>query len=322
MLPDLPFLPSYLLEILIDSVVLVSIGIVVASIAAESGLLQRMGSVAAPLCRVSGLSEPAMVSVMTMFVNATAGKAMFAGLYRKGEIGREEVIPSLVMGTFPVVLGESILRVHLPTAVLLMGPVVGGLHVLLNLFATLVQVTAAVIYTRVFLRKGGGGSKMASSALERPSPLRLDRNTLANGIRRAANDIRRIVPVTVIAILLFSFLAGIGAVEALRYLFDPLLGLIGLPGESSAALVAQFIRSYAGYAIVASLMGAGILSLKQALLTLIVGSMLVITLIYLRYTLPINLSLFGRYGIRVTAFTYAASMTAKVITIVMVFLLF
>lgn len=104
---------------------LIGIGIVIASIAAESGILQRMGLVAAP-CLISELQEPAMVPVMTMFVDVTAGKARFAGLYRKGKNGREELVPSPAMGTFPVVPGESILLVHLPTAVLLMGPVVGG----------------------------------------------------------------------------------------------------------------------------------------------------------------------------------------------------
>lgn len=110
---------------------------------------------------------------------------------------------------------------------------------------------------------------------------------------RAAKDIGCIVPATAIAILLFYFLARTGAIEALRYLFDQVLGLVGLPEESSAALVARFLRSFAVYAIVASLFWAGILSLRQALLTRIVGSMPVMTLLHLRYALPINLSLRG-----------------------------
>jgi hypothetical protein len=41
-----------------------------------------------------------------MGVNATAGKSMLAGYYHKGEGKEQEVIPALIMGAFPVVLGE------------------------------------------------------------------------------------------------------------------------------------------------------------------------------------------------------------------------
>jgi len=73
--------------------------------------------------------------------------------------------------------------------------------------------------------------------------------------------------------------------------------------------------------VVASLMNTGILVVKTALMTLLVGSMMVITLIYLRYTLPLNISLFGTFGLRITAVSYTCSMTAKLITLGLVILL-
>jgi hypothetical protein len=51
---------------------------------------------------------------------------MLAGLYNDGRVEKEEIIPTLVMSTFPVVLGESLFRVHLPAAIVLLGPVLGG----------------------------------------------------------------------------------------------------------------------------------------------------------------------------------------------------
>ncbi|HNB03286.1 MAG TPA: hypothetical protein PLV88_03260 [Methanoregulaceae archaeon] len=85
--------------------------------------------------------------------------------------------------------------------------------------------------------------------------------------------------------------------------------------------MAQILRSCAGYAVVASLVNTGVFLVKTALMTLIAGSMMVITLIYLRYTLPLNLSLFGTFGDRITAVSYTCSMTARLITLGLVILL-
>jgi hypothetical protein len=46
--------------------------------------------------------------------------------------------------------------------------------------------------------------------------------------------------------------------------------------------------------------------------------MAVITMIYIKYSVPLYLSLFGSLGVRVSLVTYAASMAAKVVTIALV----
>ncbi|MCE5297480.1 MAG: hypothetical protein MUE45_05175 [Methanoregulaceae archaeon] len=78
---------------------------------------------------------------------------MYAGLYDDKKVGKEEISPTLMMSTFPIVLGESLFRVHLPAAIVLLGPVIGTLHVLLNLFSSLLQTFGASLYTRLVLRK-------------------------------------------------------------------------------------------------------------------------------------------------------------------------
>jgi hypothetical protein len=224
------------------------------------------------------------------------------------------------MSTFPIVLGESLFRVHLPAAIVLLGPVIGTLHVLLNLFSSLLQTLGAILYTRVILRK-----KSVQTHCETTKPCRkvvsLSRCNIEAGVRKAWPQLLRIIPVTIITVLIFTVLTVYGVMELIGILFEPILGAIGLPGESSTALVAQILRSYAGYAVVASLMNTGILVVKTALMTLLIGSMMVITLIYLRYTLPLNISLFGKFGLKITTVSYICSMTAKLITLGLVILI-
>jgi len=57
----------------------------------------------------------------------------------------------------------------------------------------------------------------------------------------------------------------------------------------------QFVHFSAGYAFMGALMG-GRVTLKQAVVTLLVGSMAVITMIYVKYSLLMYLALFGKFG--------------------------
>ncbi|WOX55517.1 nucleoside recognition domain-containing protein [Methanoculleus palmolei] len=305
----------------INAVLLVTVGVIVANILAEIGVFSRLSSLTGPLCRVSGLSDACVLSIVAMGVNATAGKSMLAEYYRDGKVAEREVIPVLIMGAFPVVLGESLFRVQLPTALVLLGPVVGGIYTGLNLFSSGIQALFAFLYSRRFL----AGPGRAPSSVPPPAPaaaLALNQEVVLAGCRKAVPTLRRVVPITLAALIAFALLSATGVMDSVAAAFDPLLRAAGLPGESAAALVAQFIHFSAGYAIVASLLGGGVLTLETALVTLVLGSMVVVTLIYVKYSVPLYLSLFGRFGVRVSLVTYAASMAAKVVTVALVFLLF
>jgi len=304
----------------VNAVLLVTAGIVVANILAETGIFSRLASFTGPFCRVSGLSDACILSVIAMGVNATAGKSMLAGYYHDGTVTEREVIPVLIMGAFPVVLGESLFRVQLPAALVLLGPVVGGIYTGLNLFSSGIQAFFALLYSRRFLAVPARAPAPVPAAPA--AALALNREVVVTGCRKAVPTLRRVVPVTLAALIIFSLLSATGVMDGVAAVFDPLLRAVGLPGESAAALVAQFVHFSAGYAIVASLLSGGILTLETALVTLVLGSMVVITMIYIKYSVPLYLSLFGRFGVRVALVTYVASMAAKVVTVVLVFLLF
>lgn len=314
-IPDIMFYLGY-------AVILISLGIVFANVIAETGIFSRLNRISGPFCRMSGLSEACVMSILMMMVNATAGKSMLAEFYRDGKVSKDEIIPSLLMGTFPVVIGESLFRVHIPTAIILLGPVVGGMYVLFKLFASLIQTIAAIIYSRwVLNRRNRYESPCNIENPSRKEGSNSNRSKISAGWKKALPSLKRVVPATILAILIFSLLLATGIMDLIGVFFRPFLGIIGLPGESTAALAAQFLHFSAGYAIVASLMAEGVLGLKEALITLIIGSMLTITMIYIKYSFPLYLSLFGRNGMRITLITYSSSMIARSISILLIILL-
>jgi len=76
-LASLPVLLTYLFE----AVVLLTLGILLANILVETGIFSRMSGLMRTLCRISGLSHESTTSLLAIFINPTAGKAMDAGLY-------------------------------------------------------------------------------------------------------------------------------------------------------------------------------------------------------------------------------------------------
>lgn len=303
---------------LVRAIALITLGIVVANVITETGIISRLRFLSYPISRISGISSRSSLALVTMVADATAGKSMLASFYHDGNVGREEVVPTLLMGTFPTVVGESLFRVQLPTAIVLLGPVIGGIYTLLNIFSTLIQTVGAIVWFKVIRRNTHEAIRDDVGSV----PFRFDRHTLRAGIARAVPSLKRIVPITVVATVVFFALYAVGVVDLIAAVFAPVLGLIGVPGESIAAIVAQALHFSAGYAVVGSLMETGVISTEQALITLIAGSMVVITMLYIKYSAPMYLSLFGEEGPGIIAKTYLASMGAKVITILIVMVIF
>lgn len=321
MLSDIQFVSF--LSYAARAVILVSVGIILVNLISETGIISRLRVVSVPLCRISGLSEGSVVSILSMVINPTAGKSMLAEYYRKDEIGKEEIVPSLIIGAFPAVLGESLFRAQFPTAVVILGPVLGGLYTFFNIFSTLIQVAGALIYTNLVVRRRRPVPEADYEKVEKLEKLkRPDMDSLKRAAAKAKGPLKKIIPITVATMFIFWALTSVGLLDRLTVVFDPLLNLIGLPGEASAALIAQFMHFSAGYTVVGSMVDTGVLDFGQALVTLIVGSMIVIAMIYLKYTIPLYLALFGREGIRVTAIAFSASMAAKVICIAIVMAIF
>ena len=120
------------------------------------------------------------------------------------------------------------------------------------------------------------------------------------------------------AFLVVDFLFTLSVMNSISAVFDPVLRVLDLLGEVITALVADLAHFSAGYAIVAALLAKEVITAKQAILTLLIGSMLIITLVYLKYSLSMYLSLFGKFGMKITAINYLSSMIAKVVMILLV----
>lgn len=73
-----------------------------------------------------------------------------------------------------------------------------------------------------------------------------------------------ITPAMVMAYALLAFLKYLGIMPIIGEILGPIMGIFGLPGEASLALLAAFFAKAAGAATAASLYAAGTITAAQA----------------------------------------------------------
>jgi len=299
---------------LIQSVLLITAGVIIANIVLESDSMRKLAPLIRPFCRASNLPKEGAVSLFASFFNPTAGKSTLAGFYHEGKIGDKETILTLVMSTFPIVVGESLFRVHAPIALVLLGPLIGGIYLALRFLSAFLQAFAAFMYAKVsFPPLTYSEEEIYVDATGTPYTQKLK-----TALKKSVTTLIRILPVMVVAFLVIDFLFTRGIMNYITVLFDPILRVLDLPGEVITALIADLAHFSAGYAIVAALLAKEVITAKQAIITLLIGSILVITLVYLKYSLSTNISLFGKLGVKITAIMYLNSITAKAFMILLV----
>jgi hypothetical protein len=299
---------------LIRAVSLVIVGVIAANVVLESDAMRKLSPLIRPFCSASNLPREGTIALFAAFFNPTAGKSTLAGFYHEGKLTDNETIVTLVMSTFLTVVGESLFRVHAPIALVLLGPVIGSIYIALTLLSAFLQSFGAFVYAKLrFPQPACVDEEIYAATTETTK-----NQKLKTALKKSVATLKKIVPIMVIAFLVVDILFTLGLMDNISVIFDPVLRVLDLPGEVITALVADLAHFSAGYAIVAALLAKGVITAKQAILTLLIGSMLMITLVYLKYSLPMYMSLFGKLGAKITAIMYLNSMVAKVLMILLV----
>jgi hypothetical protein len=296
------------------AVLLITAGVIFANIILESSVMRKVSPLIRPFCQASNLPKEGAFSLFASFLNPTAGKSTLAGFYHEGKIGEKETILTLLMSTFPIVIGESLFRVHAPIALVLLGPVIGGIYLALGLLSAFLQSFVAFIYAKVRFSP----PTCIDDQIYAEAPGLSSNQKLKTALKKSVTSLKQILPIMVVAFVVIEVLFDQGIMNYISVVFDPVLRVLDLPGEVITALVAELAHFSAGYATVAALLTKGVITAKQAILTLLIGSMVTITLVYVKYSFSMYLSLFGKLGLKITVITYLSSMIAKLFTFLLV----
>lgn len=268
----------YLLKV----VVLISLGVTLANIALEAGVLSYLARSFRPVFQAANISPEQGTGAMARVLSPSAGYSSLAEFYKSGRIEERGVIITTFLTSLPYEL-LRIFKFYLPVAVPLMGLSLGSKYIAVKVGSGFLQTVLALLYSRLKLPRAAGYRR---SQKEKPDYRRALKNSLST--------LFKVVPLFILTYLGIRLLLTQGLLSPLTGLAEPLTGTFSLPGEASLVVVTMFANVIAGFAAAGELLRQGLLSEEQALITLIAGLVLSMPRIFLQHTAPVVASLFSK----------------------------
>ncbi len=287
---DLGRIATRLLWPLLRLVALIGLGLVAGQIIEASGWTRHLAAAFRPAFRFGRLGDHCGAAFTTAFFSGTAANAMLLEFYRQGRICRRQLFLVNLLNQFPAYF------LHLPTTVFIVVPLTGragGIYFLLTFAALVLRCTALLVFGRFF--PPDAGCDLSPASPEEPEKEKRPRRGVWAGVRSKLPGRLAAVVVYVVPIYIFIFLLNaLGLFAAAEHwLTDTLVSTL-VPVESLSIVILGFVAEFtSGFAAAGALMEAGVLSIKETALALLIGNIIAFPIRALRHQLPRYMGIFA-----------------------------
>ena len=264
------------------------VGLAAGQVIEALGWTRALAVAARPLFRFGRLGDRCGAAFMAAFVSGVTANAMLVEFYRDAKISRRQLFLTNFVNQFPAFF------LHLPTTFFIVIPLTGragALYFLLTFAATLLRTLLLLCYGRMFLPRPDEDD---AAAPERPSRNAKALADIWAGVRRKLPRRMTMVAVYVMPIYVAVFLAN--TMGWFAFMQDALAHLVVssfIPVESLSVVVLSFVAEFtSGFAAAGALLEAGVLTVKQTTLALLIGNILAFPIRALRHQLPHYMGIF------------------------------
>jgi hypothetical protein len=262
-------------------------GLLIGQLIEGLGWTAKVARWVSPLTRWGHLKPESGAAFVSSFVSGIVANTMLMGLHQEGKLTRKELVLSYLVNN-----GLPIFLVHLPTTFVIVVSLAGkaGLvYLCITFSAACLRTVGALLFTRVTM----------------PAPQRTDSGPEAaakEAKTKATNSILktfhsrfiRIVLYTIPIYVLIFLLNEWGVFMWLRKGAAGLLTVDFFPVEAASVIVFAVAAEFSsGFAAAGALLDAGTLSVKQASIALIVGTIASSPIRAVRHQLPTHTGIFS-----------------------------
>ncbi len=289
----LPFWPrkgAMLLELLL----LIVAGVLVGQILEVSGCVRALSVVTLPLTWLGRLPRAAGPSFLMAFQSGAVANSMLVAQRDGGNLNNRELYTSVY------VVSALSLFAHLPTFVLPIGAAF-GLEATVALFAVrfaaiALQVTATLLISGLVVsRFTDGAPRLATpGAACTVTPGRRGTGPFWSRVWR--NSRRTLLRLVTYLIPTFVVMASVEYYGGFTWLADRMPGLFTLPflpPESVVIIPAQALSLYNGAIAAANFIDSGAMSVRQAVIVILFGSIITAPVRTLKHALPTYVAILG-----------------------------
>lgn len=273
---------------LIRLMLMIAAGLAVGQIIEATGWTSRLGRIGGPLFRYARLGPRCSATFATAFVSGTAANAMLFDFWQEEKITKYQLFLTNLANQLPAFF------LHLPTTVFIVLPLTGwagGLYLLITFAAALLRFALVLVIGH--WRPAVGRQPDAQADLPVQKSERGDQSLLQVLQAKLPGRLMGIA-IYVIPIYVAVFvLNGYGLFDWTRQWLTRWITTAFIPIEALSLVVLSFAAEFtSGFAAAGALMHSGVISVKQAVLALLIGNVVAFPIRALRHQLPRLLGIF------------------------------
>jgi hypothetical protein len=268
----------------------ITLGLFIGQFIEASGWIRTMAVLARPLFRFGHLGDHCSAAFTAAFFSGVTANAMLLDFFIDGHITRRQLFLSNFINQLPAFF------LHLPTTFFIVIPLTGwagALYFLITFLAVVLRTILFLVFGRLVLPPR---EKEAEIAPDRAPTEK--KNVMGNIWRRIKSRLpRRIARIAVYVVPIYSLVFILNAMGLFTLLREALAGYVVtsfMPMESLSVIILSFAAEFtSGFAAAGALLEAGILTVKQTVLALLIGNILAFPVRALRHQLPRYIGIFS-----------------------------
>jgi hypothetical protein len=268
----------------------IAIGLLVGQIIEISGWIKYMAVVARPLFRFGHLGDHCSAAFTTAFFSGVSANAMLLDFFKDGHISRRQLFLSNFINQLPAFF------LHLPTTFFIVMPLTGragALYFLITFLAVVLRTASFLAYGRLMLP-----SPVTDDLTAPEKPPTRKKYAWDDVWNRVTSRLpRRIIRITVYVVPIYTLVFVLNAMGLFASLRQALAGYVVtsfMPMESLSVIILSFAAEFtSGFAAAGALLEAGVLTVKQTVLALLIGNILAFPVRALRHQLPRYIGIFS-----------------------------
>ena len=268
----------------------ITLGLFIGQIIEASGWIRTMAVIARPLFRFGRLGDHCSAAFTAAFFSGVTANAMLLDFFKEGHITRRQLFLSNFINQLPAFF------LHLPTTFFIVIPLTGwagALYFLITFLAVVLRTIFFLIFGRLVQPPW---EKEAANPPDRAPTGKKD--ALSNIWQRIKSRLpRRIAGIAVYVVPIYTVVFMFNAMGFFQLMREALAGYVVtnfMPMESLSVIILSFAAEFtSGFAAAGALLEAGVLTIKQTVMALLIGNILAFPVRALRHQLPRYIGIFS-----------------------------
>ncbi|ERG98801.1 MAG: uncharacterized protein conserved in archaea [Haloquadratum sp. J07HQX50] len=282
---------------------LITIGVFVANIAVEAGLIRRIAAVSKFLTRPANLPDIVGTAIITTAASTTAGYGMLADFRESGRLSDVETLIAVTMNTFFGFI-QHVFTFYAPVLIPILGLEVGLLYVGSRAAIALGITVAGIAAGAVMLRGSPLGQTPSRPQRQDDIPPAERHSTVSEAedtsplviteaaLRSTWPKIRRIIPRLAIIYVIVTLVIETQDLESITAIAAPLTAVLGLPGAALPVIAVFTFDTTAGAATIAPMVGTTF-SPRAAVATMLLGGIISFAVSTFKRSIPFQYGIWG-----------------------------